>query len=204
MWCAAAMVCFLPSLAPAWQQANPSPAVHQSPPPTLQEPAQPTSVPPFGPISSYLGIPVAEIRFKAVAEREKDHRRELIPQKVGKPLDRELVRESVKLLFDTGLFADLQVEAEKNSNDQVILTLSTISNYFVGSINVEGDPGRPSANQIVSSTKFQLGEVYTPDRMERAQKNILQLMSDNGFYHASVTYEEHAHPETDQMDILFR
>jgi outer membrane protein insertion porin family len=204
MWCAAAMVCFLPSLSPAGQQGNPAPEVHQSPPPTLQEPAQPTSAPPFGPISSYLGLPVAEIRFKAVTVREKDHLRELIPQKVGKPLDRELVRDSVKLLFDTGLFADVQVEAEKNSDDQVILTFSTVSNYFVGSINVEGDPGRPSANQIVSATKFQLGEVYTPDRLERAQKNILQLMSDNGFYRASVTYEEHAHPETDQMDILFR
>jgi outer membrane protein insertion porin family len=204
MWCAAAMVCFLPSLAQAWQQGNPAPAVHQSPPPTIQEPASQTAAPPFGPISGYLGLPVAEIRFKGVAEREKDHLRELIPQKVGKPLDRELVRDSVKLLFDTGLFADLQVEAEKNSDDRVILTFSTVSNYFVGSLNVEGDPGRPSANQIVSSTKFELGEVYTPDRIERAQKNILQLMSDNGFYRASVTYEEHAHPDTDQMDILFR
>src|SRR5215469_13131826 len=204
MWCAAAMVCFLPSLALARRQGNPAPAVHQSPPPTLQEPAQPTSAPPFGPISSYLGMPVAEIRFKAVAEREKDHLRELIPQKVGKPLDRELVHDSVKLLFDTGLFADLQVEAEKNSDDQVILTFATVSNYFVGSINVEGDPGRPSANQIVSATKFQLGEVYTPDRLERAQQNILQLMSDNGYHRASLTHDEHAHPETDQMDILFR
>src|SRR5215469_9311552 len=204
MWCAAAMVCFLPSLALARRQGNPAPTVHPSPPPILPEPAQQTSAPPFGPISSYLGLPVAEIRFKAVAEREKDHLRELIPQKVGKPLDRELVRESVKLLFDTGLFADLQVEAEKNSDDQVILTFATVSNYFVGSINVEGDPGRPSANQIVSATKFQLGEVYTPDRLERAQQNILQLMSDNGYHRASLTHDEHAHPETDQMDILFR
>jgi outer membrane protein insertion porin family len=202
MWCAAAMVCFLPSLAEAWQQGNPSP-IQPTPPATIQEPASQTSTPPFGSTSAYLGLPVAEIRFKGVAEREKEHLRDLIPQKAGKPLDRELVRESVKLLFDTGLFADLQVEAEKNADDQVVLTIASVSNYFVGSINVEGDPGRPSANQIVSSTKFQLGEIYTPERLERAKKNILQLMSDNGYYRASVSADEHPHPETDQMDILF-
>jgi len=29
-------------------------------------------------------------------------------------------------------------------------------------------------------------------------------MSDNGFYRASLTHEEHPHPETSQMDMLFR
>lgn len=201
-WCATVLVCLLPLLAQAWQRATPISGPQQSPPPRLQEP--PSPAPPFGTISSYLGLPVAEVRFKGIAEREKDHLRDLIPQKAGKPLDRELVRDSIKLLYDTGLFADIRVEAEKTSDDRVILTFSTVSNYFVGSINVEGDPGRPSANQIVSATKFQLGEVYTPERLARAQKSILQLMADNGFYRASVTYDEHPHPDTDQMDILFR
>ncbi|MGC2196391.1 MAG: POTRA domain-containing protein, partial [Terriglobales bacterium] len=79
-----------------------------------------------------------------------------------------------------------------------------VNNYFIGSVSAEGDPGRPSANQIVSATKLQLGEIYTPEKLERANKNILQVMSDNGFYRASVTHEEHPHPETDQMDIAFR
>ena len=89
-------------------------------------------------------MPVAEIRFKAVAEREKDHLRQLLPQKLGQPLNRELLRDSVKVLFDTGLFADIQVEAEKTADNQVILTFTTIGNYFVGSVTVDGEPGRPS------------------------------------------------------------
>ena len=32
----------------------------------------------------------------------------------------------------------------------------------------------------------------------------MQVLSDNGFYRAAVTHEEHPHPETDQMDITFR
>ena len=86
----------------------------------------------------------------------------------------------------------------------MILTFATVNNYFIGSVNVEGEPGRPSANQIISATKFQLGEVYTQEKLDRAQKNILQLMSDNGFYRASLTHDEHLHPETDQADVIFR
>ena len=202
-WGAVVAVCFLPVVALAWQSVPPNPS-QQTTAPQDQNQSTQNATAPFGPISSYLGLPVSEIRFKGVGEREQNHLRELIPQKVGKPLDRELVRDSIKVLFETGLFADLQVQADKTADDHVILTFLTVNNYFVGSINVEGDPGRPSANQVVSATKFQLGEVFTPDRLERAQKSILQLLADNGYYRAAVTYEEHPHPETDQMDILFR
>jgi outer membrane protein insertion porin family len=203
MWGAILVVCLLPLTA----RAQPPSPVHrpsfQQQPSGADQNAQ-TRSEPLGPISPYLGLPVREIRFAGVPEREKEHLRELLSQKVGEPLDRERVRDSVKVLFDSGLFADIQVEAEKTPENQVMLTFSTLSNYFIGTINVEGDPGRPSANQIISATKFQLGEIYSPEKLERAQKNILQLMADNGFYRASLTHEEHPHPETNQMDILFR
>jgi outer membrane protein insertion porin family len=152
----------------------------------------------------YLGHIVREIRLTGIAEREKEHLRQLLPQKVGEPLDRDRVHDSVNMLFNTGVFADIKVEAEKTEDDQVVLTFAMMSNYFIGSVSVEGEQGRPSANQIISTTKFQLGEVYSPEKLERARKNILQLMADNGFYRATLTFEEHPHPETNQMDVIFR
>ena len=116
---------------------------------------------PLGPVSAYVGQPVREVRLTGIAEREKDHLRQLLPQKVGQPLDRDLVRESVNVLFNTGLFADIKVEAQKDDGGQVILTFVLVGNYFIGAVSVEGEPGRPSANQIISATKFQLGEAYS-------------------------------------------
>jgi outer membrane protein insertion porin family len=203
--CATLIVSLLPMAASAQQspQLPPSAAPRQTAPSPDESTSQ-TPNPALGPISAYLGLPVREIRFVGVSVREQEHLRQLLPQKVGQPLDRELVRQSVKVLYDTGLFADIQVLADKTPDNQIILTFATVHNYFVGSVAAEGDPGRPSANQIVSATKLQLGEVYSPEKLERANKDILQVMSDNGFYRASVTHEEHPHPETSQMDILFR
>jgi outer membrane protein assembly complex protein YaeT len=184
---------------------TPSPQVtSQQQPAVAAVPAESSPQSPLGPVAAYLGVPVREISFPNVAAREKAHLRELLPQKIGQPLDRELVRDSIKTLFNTGLFADIQVQAEKPAPNEVILTFITVNNDFVGSVTVAGEPGRPSANQLVSVTKLQLGEVYTTEKLERAKKNILQLLSDNGFYRAAVAHEEHAHPETSQMDVLFR
>jgi len=196
--CRVAFVWLLPLLLSA-QQIPPTPP--QNVPPSDQP--SPVSNPALGAISAYLGLPVSQIRFTGVPMREQDHLRELMPQKVSHPLDRDLLRDSLKILFDTGLFADIRVEAEK-TDGQVTLTFSTVGNYFVGSVTVEGDPGRPSANQLVSATKLQLGEIFAPEKLERAHKNIQQVMSDNGFYRSAVTHDEHPHPETSQMDVVFR
>src|SRR5579864_1491892 len=198
-------------LAPSARAQQSPPAVPPAPPSLPQqaptppgEPLSQTPNPALGPISEYLGLPVRDIRVVGVATREKEHLIQLLPQKAGQPLDRELVRQSLKVLFDSGLFADVQVLAEKTPDNQVVLTFTTVNNYFIGSIAAEGDPGRPSANQIVSTTKLQLGEVYSPEKLQRANKNILQVMADNGYYRASVTHDEHPHPETSQIDITFR
>ena len=197
-WCTIPVVWLLPWVASAQQTPAPPPS------PTAPQQTAPPAASPLGPASIYLGHTVGEISFTGIAEREKEHLRQLLPQKVGEPLDRDRVHDSVNVLFNTGLFADIKVEAEKADEGQVTLTFSLVSNYFIGSVSVEGEPGRPSANQIISATKFQLGEVYSPEKLERARKNILQLLSDNGYYRASLTFEEHPHPETSQMDLIFR
>lgn len=200
-WFAFLVASLLPLMAAA--QLAPAP----SPFPSRSEPSQTGQLEPppaLGPIATYVGSPVYDIRFEGVPEREKPHLLELLSPKIGQPLDRDKIRDSVKTLFGTGLFADIQVMADKSLDGQVILTFIAVRNYFVGSVTVEGNPGRPSANQIVSASKLQLGEIYSPEKLERARKNILQLMADNGFYRASITYTEHPHPETSQMDLVFR
>ncbi len=128
----------------------------------------------------------------------------LIPQKSGEPLDRDRVRESVQALHATGRFADVRVEAERTAGGQVSLAFITSPNYFVGQVNVEGVPGTLATNQTVNATKFQLGEVFTHEKLDRALKNMKQLMEENGYYRSTISEEEQKHPETQQVDILFR
>ena len=83
------------------------------------------------------------------------------------------------------------------------LVFTTSPNYFVGAVNVEGAPSRPNPNQIVNSSKFQLGELYTLDKLDRALQNIHQLMQENGYYRARVTAESTSNPANQQVNVLF-
>jgi outer membrane protein insertion porin family len=162
-------------------------------------PEQQTSI---ADISNYEGKTVRAIHLPGVLESDLQHLLQLLPQKVGEPLDRSQVRDSMRALFATGRFADIQAEAVP-SGDGVALTFTTSENYFVGGVTVEGAPARPNENQIVNAAKFQLGEVYSQEMLNRAIENIRQLMQENGFYQARVTAESTSNATTQQVDVLF-
>lgn len=138
-----------------------------------------------------------------VAAGDRGHILDLLPLKVGQPLTRDAVRDSIRALYATGRFADIAAEVEPNGAG-VTLRFATSPNVFVGAVDVEGAPAnRPTANQIVNAAKFQLGERYTRDKLNRALENIRQLMQENGYYRARVTAESTANAATSQVDILF-
>jgi len=153
-------------------------------------------------ISRYEGKIVQSIQLSGVADRDRDHILQLLPQKAGEPLDRTRVRDSIRALYATGLFADIQAEVTP-SGDGVTLAFPTSANFFVGAVDVEGAPSHPNPNQIVNASKFQLGERYTQEKLDRALENIRQLMQEGGYYRARVTAESTSNPATQQVDLLF-
>lgn len=151
-------------------------------------------------MSEYAGRMVESIEIPGVADF--DHLLPMLPQKSGQPLDREQVRNSIRVLFATGRFADIQAEVAP-AGAAVRLTFTTSLNFFVGAVDVEGAPSHPSYNQIMNASKFQLGELHTLDKLDRALQNIRQLMQENGYYRARVTAESTSNPATQQVNVLF-
>jgi outer membrane protein insertion porin family len=159
--------------------------------------------PPVADIAKYEGKTVRAIHLPGVPESDLQHLLQLLPQKVAEPLDRSQVRESLRALYATGRFADIQAEAVP-SGDGVALTFSTSQNYFVGGVTVEGAPARPNENQVLNAAKFQLGELYNQEMLHRAVENVRQLMQENGYYQARVAAESSSNPTTQQVDVSFR
>ena len=164
-----------------------------------QEAAQ---APVAAPNSQYEGKTVTAVELAGVSEHDRDHLLQLISQKPGTRLDRERIGESIRALYATGRFADIQAEVAPGA-EGVTLTFATSPNFFVGAVRVEGAPTRPTANQIVNASKLQLGELYTHEKLNRGLENIRQLMQENGYYRARVTAESTSNPATQQLDVLF-
>lgn len=170
----------LPPRSSAWAGQEPSPAAE----------------------SGYEGKTVLSIDLPGSATASRDHLLQLLPQKVGAALDRDHIRESIRILYATGRFADIQVEAVPSGNG-VALSFVTSPNFFVGAVDVDGAPSRPNANQIVNAAKLQLGELYNRDKLDRALENIRQVMQENGYYKAKVSAEAVSNQQNHQVDVIF-
>ncbi len=165
--------------------------------------APPASPRPFS-ATRYEGLIVSEVTFPdETLPGERKAYLDLVPQKIDQPLDRRKVGESVQALYATGRFADIRAEADRAPGDKVVLSFRTTPNYFLGDVNVTGNPSHPSAGQIVNASKLNLGELFTHDKMDRAIEIVRQLMQQNGYYRSTVSESEAPHPETQQIDIVF-
>ncbi len=154
--------------------------------------------------TSYEGLIVQDISLPGVADPKiQKELLDLIPQKAGEPVDRDRIRESIQSLNGTGRFSDIRADGEHTADNRVHLTFTTAPNYFVGEVRVDGNPDHPTVAQLENASKLQLGELFTPEKLDRAVKGIQQLMQENGYYRAAVTEESHKHPETQQIGFVF-
>ncbi len=155
-------------------------------------------------LAKYQGLRIAEILFPTIASAAGQQQlRDLLPVKQGQPLERDGIRQSIHVLYDTGRFVDVRVEADAAGDNQVTLSFVTSPNYFVGEVRVEGAPTRPTAGQIVNASKLTLGSPFSKDGMDTAVTNIKELMEENGYYRSQVTEQHWEDANTQQITILF-
>jgi len=123
---------------------------------------------------------------------------------VNRPLQSLQLAGTVDRLFYSGLFTDIQVDAEP-SGTGVSLRFITTPRLFVGHVSAEGqisDP--PSRNVLLSDAQLSLGTRYDAENVETARKNMEQIMRDNGLYGSHVGVATIEDPDTHQMTIRFQ
>src|SRR5690348_13118253 len=162
-----------------------------------------TASTPLGAIFEYQGLPVREIRFAGVESGDLQQLQRVVTQKANQPLDRYKIRDSVRALFATGRFADVQVEADRTPQNQVDLVFRAVQNYFVGVVRVEGSPRELTTTQLANASKLQLGELYSQEKLQSGIDRMGQLLQENGYYQATITESEQRDAATQQVNISF-
>lgn len=168
---------------------------------------QTASVQPPAPIpaSDLYGSTVRDIQWRGAASNQSASVQGLIEQGTQEPLDRGKVRRSLQALHATGLFADIQAEAERRPDGDLTLVFVATGKYYIGSLNLEGGPKPPpSARQILSAAKLQLGEAYSDALVQTATARVKRMLEDHGYYRANVTASHVPHPETQLVDVVLR
>ncbi len=157
----------------------------------------------FGAINPYLGLTIDEIDLPGVPPDEAASLIGVTPLKVGEPLTRDNLRDAIKALFGTGRFADIQAEVNRTETAGIRIRFNTVANYFVGIITVEGVNVNPSANQLTSATRLQLGELYTKEKLDTAEAGMRRILEENGFHKATINSLEQRDDVQHQVNLTF-
>ena len=166
---------------------------------------QSPTLPALNGAAKYQGKIVRDIQFKGIAGTNSEMLRGLLLVKSGEPLDREELRESIRVLYSTGRFSSLHVEALPAQDGGINLTFVTTENYFNGDVSVDGLNTKtpPKPHQLVNASKLDLGELYSEDNVKLSEERMKKVLADNGYYLATITHELMPHEDTRQMDIAF-
>ncbi len=114
----------------------------------------------------------------------------------------EDVRETIQIIFATGRFADISVDAEPDG-DQVRLRVRTEPAYFVGRVSVRGAMEPPNASQLVAASQLELGAPFHEDEIPRAIANMQERLRANGLYQAVIRYTVERDAANGQASIFF-
>ncbi len=121
----------------------------------------------------------------------------------GEPLNPTQVAGSIDRLFASGLYDNIQVDAEP-SGAGVAIRFITRPRRFIGHVGAQGqikDP--PSRAVIISDAQLTLGYPYDEETLATARKTIEQELRRNGLYEAQVGVATAEDPLTHEVTIRF-
>lgn len=166
-------------------------------------PQSPETPPQFGTIAPYLGLAIDEIDFPGLPPEAVPSMQAATGLKIGEPLTRENLHAAMQALFATGRFSDIQAEVERAETAGVRVRFATTANFFVGIVTIQGVSANPSANQLASATRLQLGELYTPQKITHGLEGIQRMMQENGFHQSRATVSEQRDEQQHQINMTF-
>ena len=123
--------------------------------------------------------------------------------RIGEALDPRNVAATIDRLFSTGLYDDIQVDAEASAGG-VSIQFVTVPRRFIGHVGAEGDiKSPPGRSVIISDAQLLLGTPFDQESLETARRSIEQELRQNGLYGATVGVATAEDPETYQMTVRF-
>jgi outer membrane protein insertion porin family len=148
----------------------------------------------------WKGLTVERIQFEGVTFSGQDTLPTQLAQKQGKPLDPDAVRQSMRRLYATGRYRNLEARGVRTETG-VALIFSGVSRYYVGRVAVTGVNNDRLTSLLEASTNLQPGMPFAQADLDTALKSVKDTLGQNGYYESNVTAVTKADDDGQQMNV---
>lgn len=123
--------------------------------------------------------------------------------KVGEPLDHQEVASSIRSLYRSGNYADIQAVLTPEG-DGARLDFVVRENLFINRVVILGLKPPPNEASAAGAMQLSLGQTYRSADLDEAEARLKDTLHEEGLYQATVAVERQPHPATHQLDVIVR
>jgi outer membrane protein insertion porin family len=149
----------------------------------------------------WKGLRVDKIQFEGVTFGAGDLLPRELAQRAGEPLDPAKVRDSVRRLFASGRYRDIEVRGVRQG-DGVTLIFAGPPQYFVGRVTIEGVRNDRLASLLRYATRLSPGTALTDAEVAAGSEGVKQILQQQGYFESTVSVRS-ADVEGHQRNLFY-
>jgi len=178
-------------------------------PPALKAQAQNETAAPSMPnqagsaFARYSGYRIRSIHLQGSQRIDQADLLKSISLQAGQLLDRAAVRASLQQLFATGRFRTIAAEVAPYSDRSLDVNLVVEEKLFIGSLMVYGAPRPPTANQLVNSSKLQIGQEFDEDLIAAGIERMKKVLAEDGYFAPTIRMDSSIDPPHQRIELSF-
>jgi outer membrane protein assembly complex protein YaeT len=126
----------------------------------------------------------------------------LIPIKIGDPFSLKTVNSSIKQIYKTGLFSEIQVV--KEGERAVHLTFFLTRKIIARRIIFQTKEKLPLAKLRDNLLSLREGSFFSEQQLEKASEELKEALVHAGFFHPEIEAFTKKDPKSSSVDVFFR
>ncbi|HTZ90156.1 MAG TPA: POTRA domain-containing protein [Alloacidobacterium sp.] len=154
-------------------------------------------------LRSWTGLQVESIEFKGISAARLAPLPDRLALQPHQALDPFKVRQSLRRLYETGLYKTILVEGIRHGN-AVTIIFSGAPNLYIGRVTVNGVNNERLSGVLERSTRMNAGTVFNDGKFLRAQTLLQQTLEENGYYQSRVFASTTIDTANSQVNIAFQ
>lgn len=145
---------------------------------------------------------IAAVSVMVDGQSSGEDMKKLIPIKEGEPFSLNRVSSSIKQIYKTGLFSEIQVVKEGDLD--VRLTYLLTRKLFARRIVFQAEEKLPRHKLRVSISSLREGTFFTEEKLEKAAEELKEALIQEGYFQPEIETFTKKDPKSSSFDVFFR
>jgi outer membrane protein assembly complex protein YaeT len=159
---------------------------------------------PLKSVSQSLSSPplVSDVSVVVDGQPSGEELERLIPIKKGDPFSLKRINSSIKQVYRTGLFSEIQVV--KEGDQEIHLTFFLTRKLFARRIIFQAEKKLPRGKLKESLFSLQEGSFFTEMKLEKAAEELRSALTQEGYFYSDIESYTKRDPKSSSFDVFFK